>query len=413
MTSFEAIAGVSATLRNLLRDRMSTPVSITIAPPDVTVTGITGQRANLYLYQVSENAYLKNQQVPGQGNPGSFGRPPLTLELAYLVTAYGSSADGPDADLQAQQVLGDVMQAFHDYPVIGDTLHQNDNPADPLIMDPSLLGAYERLKLSLQPSSLDDVTKIWAALPDSAFRRSVTYRVSAIQIDSRRERRQALPVQRRVVHVFPFKSPHVDRVFRDSEANLSPSVAVAEVGDTLVIVGHNLQSPGTLVRVGAVLVDPTRIEERRLELKVPATVSAGAQTLEVLQPPGATDGASDPSASRMQFHSNAVPFSVQPKIQSVTPGSASAGDTINVGVTPSVTATQARSLLLNDVEIRGEMPSPTSAPTATLAFRLPSGSKAIAPGKYLLRLRVDGVDSRLLVDASTQAYSGPTFTVNP
>ena len=59
------------------------------------------------------------------------------------------------------------------------------------------------------------------------------------------------------------------------------------------------------------------------------------------------------------------------------------------------------------------MPSPTSAPTATLAFRLPSGSKAIAPGKYLLRLRVDGVDSRLLVDASTQAYSGPTFTVNP
>jgi len=413
MTTFEAIAGVTATLRNLLRDRMANPVAITIAPPDVAVTGATGQRANIYLYQVSENAYLKNQQIPGQGSPANFGRPPLSLELAYLVTAYGTSPDGPDADLQAQQVLGDVMQVFQDYPVVGETLHENDNPADPLVLDPSLRGAFERLKLTLQPSSLDDVTKIWAALPDAAFRRSVTYHVSAIQLDSRRERRQALPVQRRVVRAFPFRSPQIDRIFRESDANLAPRVANAEVGDTLVIVGQNLQSSRTQLRIGSVLVTPTRVEERRLELTVPATVSAGTQTLQVLQPPSGTEDPADATSSALQIQSNVVPISIQPKIQSVNPGTASAGDSISIGVSPNVSATQSRALFLNEIEIRGEAPSPTSAPASTLSFQLPIGSRAVAPGKYLLRLRIDGVDSRLLVDASSQTYTGPTFTVNP
>ena len=54
MASFQAIAGVSASLRNLLTDRMEQPVSVTVAPPDVEVTGMTGNRVNLYLYRLQE-----------------------------------------------------------------------------------------------------------------------------------------------------------------------------------------------------------------------------------------------------------------------------------------------------------------------------------------------------------------------
>src|SRR5215471_17074875 len=106
MSSFAAMAGVSSKLRNLLRDRMEQPVDVTIAPPDVTVGSISGRRVNLYLYLVTENGSLKNQEIPGRGHPADYGRPPLSLDLRYLMTTFGSSDTGVDADLEAQQILG-------------------------------------------------------------------------------------------------------------------------------------------------------------------------------------------------------------------------------------------------------------------------------------------------------------------
>src|SRR5947208_4063031 len=105
MSDFTAIAGVSRSLRRLLRDRMSDPVPVTIAPPDVTVTGITDRRINLFLFQVQENAQLKNQEIPGQGHPGSYGRPPLSLSLFYLLTAFSGAEATEDADLDTQGIL--------------------------------------------------------------------------------------------------------------------------------------------------------------------------------------------------------------------------------------------------------------------------------------------------------------------
>ncbi|HEY5957354.1 MAG TPA: Pvc16 family protein, partial [Polyangiaceae bacterium] len=86
MAGFDAIAGVSTTLRNLLRDRMAELVDVTIAPPDVVIDGASGRRANLYLYEIMENPFLKNQEILGEGHPADYGRPPLSLELRYLVT---------------------------------------------------------------------------------------------------------------------------------------------------------------------------------------------------------------------------------------------------------------------------------------------------------------------------------------
>jgi hypothetical protein len=113
VSDYTAIAGVSRTLRILLLDRMETPApQVTIAPPDIDVDGIIGRRLNLYLYQVAENGHLKNQEIPGHGHPGAYGYPPLSLDLHYLLTAYGSSETTADADLDAQQVLGDAMRVL-------------------------------------------------------------------------------------------------------------------------------------------------------------------------------------------------------------------------------------------------------------------------------------------------------------
>src|SRR5919202_5943513 len=109
MSNFKAISGASTSLRTLLRDRMEDPVDVTIAPPDVTVSGVTDKRLNLYLYQVTENGYLENQEIPGHGHPGSYGHPPLSLDLYYLLTSHGSSETEEDSDLEAQQILADAM----------------------------------------------------------------------------------------------------------------------------------------------------------------------------------------------------------------------------------------------------------------------------------------------------------------
>ena len=69
MASHTAIAAVSRTLRTLLLDRMVVSTAVTLAPPDVDLTNVSGARVNLYLMQVIENAGLKNQEIPGHGSP--------------------------------------------------------------------------------------------------------------------------------------------------------------------------------------------------------------------------------------------------------------------------------------------------------------------------------------------------------
>lgn len=97
MSNHLAIGGVSLTLKALLEDRMefgapalpaNQKVTLTISAPDVTHQGINGPRLNVFLYHISENGYLKNQEIPGHGHPGDYGHPPLSLELYYLITTY-------------------------------------------------------------------------------------------------------------------------------------------------------------------------------------------------------------------------------------------------------------------------------------------------------------------------------------
>ena len=171
MSNYLAIGGVSATLQTLLRDRMEIPplpsgdpsIPITIGTP-ADDDDTDAPRINLFLYQVTENSSLKNQEIPGHGHPAAYGRPPLSLNLHYLITAYGASAgsDGDFADeTLAHYLLGSAMRVLHDYPVIIEALETGDSQP---ILDPSLQDEFERVKLYLEPLSLEDATQVWTAL---------------------------------------------------------------------------------------------------------------------------------------------------------------------------------------------------------------------------------------------------------
>lgn len=401
MSDFAGLAAVSATLRNLLRARMEQPpVPVTIAPPDVEVTGTTGRRVNLYLYQVTKNGHLANQEIPNLGHPADYGQPPLPLDLHYLLTAYGNSETGVDADLEAQQILGDAMRALHEAPIV---------TASP-ILDARLTSEFEKVKVTLQPMSLEQLSSIWAAFSETNFRRSVAYLVSVVQIESRRPRRQSLPVRVRRVYAIPFRSPHVVEIVRDPPLEGMPG-AVAETGDTIRVLGENLAGAATVLRVGSVSVPIPSPQPDLVSCAVPATVTAGTHAVQVVQDLLLEGAPGQPLVPHRGRESNSVPLLILPRLVGVAPNPAATGTVVTVTVDPPVLATQRKVLLLDDVEITAEPVDPSSPPSTTVDFRLATSTGPLPPQVYLARARVDGAESRLTVAAATGLYDGPTVTV--
>jgi hypothetical protein len=125
-------------------------------------------RLSIYLYRISENASTKNQ-FPVQGNGARLRKPPLTLDLCYLVT--------PLVGLPPEQhtILGKVMQVLYDRAIL--------EGAD---LTGSLAAAGEEIRVILNPVPLEETTRIWQAM-EMSYRLSMVYLVRVAMVDSRRE----------------------------------------------------------------------------------------------------------------------------------------------------------------------------------------------------------------------------------
>lgn len=134
-------------------------------PADLKLGNSVNSSINIYLYQVLENAYTKNQPWRAQLN-GDLRYPPLALNLHYLLTPYATD------QVSAHHVLNDAMRILHDSATItGGQLPE------------SLRLVVERLSIALLPLPLEDLTRIWSAL-QSAFRLSVAYQVRVVLLPS-------------------------------------------------------------------------------------------------------------------------------------------------------------------------------------------------------------------------------------
>ena len=400
MANHEAIGGVSLTLQTLLEDRMASTspdlganerVSITLSAPDIDHDDVTGPRCNLFLYHITENIALKNQDIPGQGHPSAYGHPPLSLDLYYLMTAYGTTEQD---DVRAHQVLGDAMRVFHDYAQITPNLYQDGDPANPRILDTSLLGEFEQVKITLLPFTLEDFSKIWTALPEANFRCSVAYQVSVVQIERQQPRRFPQPVGELPsagprVHAMPFRSPQIReiQVIRqdDPEARRRPS-PYARIGDTLVIHGRNLAGESTRVRLGN--VDATAsinaLRNDRIEVVIPddAQLSPGVQPVQSLS----DVLLGDPPEPHTGFQSNVAVFMLVPHIEELDttiPGA------LRLNGSRLFDANRESLSLIGDEIIRAASYTGVSTP-AQITFPLPD---SLESGNYLVRVRVGGAES--------------------
>ncbi len=412
MADHLAIGGVSLTLQALLQDRMvftnpalpvADRVSVTVSAPDATHDD-QGPRINLFLYNITENGYLKNQEIPGQGHPAAYGHPPLSLDLHYLVTGYPS---GETDDIPAHRALGDAMRVFHEFSTITDGLMRQRN-AGVTMLDTSLLGEFERIKITLSPLSLEDNSKIWMTLPETNFRCSVAYDVSVVQIESRSPRRVTLPVRLRSLTVFPFSNPQISEVFRDPPLG-GVKNPIAAVGETLIIRGVNLGGLTKQVTLGGVDMPVVSRSEQELEVTVPAGVTAGPQPLQVFDTVVVAARPGEALDVRRTAHSNAVAVLVIPEITAMNPPAAGAGGNVTLTLSPVVEAQQQIEVLLGDRVLAAQLTPAGATSSADVLFQLPT-SPAIPAGSPLIRVRVDGAESRLTFDASSGLYDGPTYT---
>ena len=125
-------------------------------------------RLSTYLYRIAEGASSKNQ-LPVQVNGVKLRKPPLALELYYLITPLVGSPR------EQQVVLGKVMQVLYDRSIL--------EGAD---LTGSLAAAAEEVRVILKPVELEETTRIWQSM-EMSYRLSVVYLVRVAMVDSRRE----------------------------------------------------------------------------------------------------------------------------------------------------------------------------------------------------------------------------------
>jgi hypothetical protein len=171
----QTITDVSRTLLDLLKAELpDVATKIVLASPKNAGTNLL----TLFLYRVLENPFLKNDSRPLLP-PDAAGRaveqqPPLTVDLYYLLTAHPGQP--PDL-LEAHRALSRAMRVFYDHGLLRGSLLRADAPSKGLTAD-------SLLRVTLNPISMEDMTRIWSVFPDTPYEISVTYLVTPVAIES-------------------------------------------------------------------------------------------------------------------------------------------------------------------------------------------------------------------------------------
>jgi hypothetical protein len=293
------------------------------------------------------------------------------------------------------------MGVLHDHPLLG---AEEINAA---LAESDLDQQIERVRITPQPMTVEEMSKLWTTF-QTQYRMSAAYQARVVLIESRLPARAAPPVLARgdaadtgaVAEgstVLPI--PTVDGL------GLAGDQPSALLGDTVVLTGHDLGE------LAAIVIDHRRLDDRLTITLAPGDVTA--EKVEFALPTDPADlpagfctmrgTAADPDDG---LATNEVALAIAPEVMDADAVRSGTGVvTVTVDCRPEIVAGQHVLLLLSD---RVLTPEAFAASVTTVEFK----SKTIPAGDYLMRLRVDGVDS-LLVDRSvTPPVFDPTQTVS-
>jgi hypothetical protein len=383
MSSPAALATVTATLKSLMHGLVDNEAKITTLPPSKARSG-DDEQINIFLYGTHVNTAFNNTPLPGTSRNGERAYPPLPLILKYLITAYGANDD----DISGQQLMGQLMSLLHDHPILG--------PTDiiGIMPDSNLHHQVERIRITADGLSWDEMSKLWASFQSAEYRLSVGYEVSLVLIDSARPSSTPLPVLTRGeadkgVIAQPSLIPPYSTV---TEIALLSQQASAVLGDTVILKGHHLAGASTVRFIHPHLANP---------IEVAASAGGSATQLRVDIPNSPSDWQVGVYAVEAvintvagQSVTNRYPLTIAPQILSIVPPNPVArnglgGVILTLTCSPNILPQQRASLLLGDREVLAQT---RSASTSTLTFIVENA----AAGTRHVRLRIEGIDSLLI-----------------
>ncbi|MGY8871584.1 MAG: DUF4255 domain-containing protein [Pseudomonadales bacterium] len=383
MSSPDALATVTATLKSLLHGLVDNEAKITTQPPSKARSG-DDEQINIFLYGTQVNTAFNNAPLPTMSRSGERAYPPLPLILKYLITAYGANDD----DISGQQLMGQLMSLLHDHPILG--------PTDiiGIMPDSNLHQQVERIRIIADGLSLDEMSKLWAGFQSAEYRLSVGYEVSLVLIESARSSSTPLPVLTRGeadqgVIAQPSLIPPYPAI---TEIELLSQQDSAVLGDSLLLKGHHLSGASTVRFNHQHLANPIVIAaiadgtDTQLRIDIPSN-PVGWQV-------GIYAVVAVVNKAGGQSVTNIYPLTIAPQILSISPANPVARNgvgavTLTLTCSPNILPQQRASLLLGGREVLAQA---RPASTNTLNFIVESA----AVGTRHVRLRIDGVDSLLI-----------------
>lgn len=420
MSNSLAIATVTATLQQLLTaalahatDDLSTSpgkLEVSNVRPTVGTTGLTKKGVNIYLFEVTPNAALRNDDLPTRRGSGEVAQRPRTaIDLHYLLSFHGA-----DKFWEPQRALGIALATLHARPVLSREMIAatvaaiGASSGFEFLQRSNLAEALEPVRVTLEPLNLEEISKLWSVLFQTPYELSVVYRASVVILEADETPAPALPTRSVAVRAVPVAAPIVDEV-RSAEVG-APIVAAS----TLAVRGRGLHGDVTRVLIDGVPArdapDFLGDAEIRFDLGgLSPALLPGAHALQIAH----AVALGEPPSARLGSASNAVPFVVHPHLDAVAASAVtttSAGGetlcaaTITLTFDAPVGRAQRATLLLTRAEPgapprayafeAAPRPSGPADPIATLGVSF--AVEGVSAGTYVARAAIDGAGSALL-----------------
>lgn len=406
MSNALAIATVTTALAQIVRAAAQSVVNgadVLTGRPDPAAT--PAHRIHLFLYQVSPNTAMRNNDLPTRSSDGKVvTRPTVALDLHYLLAFYGS-----ESELEAQRMLGAVARDLHSRPLLTLSMIQGAIASQPFLSGSNLADAIETVKFTPLAVSLEEMSKIWSIFYQIPYALSIAYQGTVVLIESEEAAQPALPVLRRgdadqgvetLLGPFPF----VEGVYFGLPADriLKPrplSLPAAQLGLSLIVSGRNLGGESVILRfqharLGLAMeipVDPSDVSAKELKALLPQPGSGtsqtdwapGVYTVTVVQKQAGTS---------LERTSNSLPIALSPIIGAIEPGTTIPRDaqrtaTITITCQPQVRSNQQAVLLLAGREIVGWIDGVNPDKVIFVVDNAPVVTNEP------IRMRVDGIES--------------------
>ena len=418
MSNYLAIATVTATLQRVLQSVIQQDIEgarATTFPPGGISTGAPEVGVNIYLYQVTNNNSLANYDSTPNRTKGSPLNRQVAVDLCYMMSCYGN-----DAELQPQRVLGSIVSTLADKRILTPELIRStcNDATFPFLAESDLADQIQQINIVPIDISLEDLSKAWSVY-QVPYVLSIAYRACLVIVEGRDNFTRALPIREASpAGLVPFPaSPYIEQVLAQGN-RFAPIV----LGSVMIIRGRNLYSQVVEIQIGDLTITPTSVQEREIifdlaSMSLPQ-IQAGVQSLQVVHRLTSTS----PLITNA-ITSNVMPFVLCPtivniqvtQIEEIEDQQRSAIVVIQLDVL--VRENQKVVLAMNEWTID----SPTiymfdrpPLPDTSSTIEIPITN--IKAGEYLVRVRIDGAESKLGVDDDPDSptynwYNSPKITV--